>query len=157
MKTAADLLKSKLHQTVFTIAPASSVFEAVQLMADKNIGALLVIHLLAEQDPDALRRRWTPLRQINDYVTPALGVQAQAATRAARIAIENEIIETISDGSSGHGGGSDESPKPVRSSSDARQPTADVGDSLVSDKQADTLVTVDTVGKTCHLDSSIGS
>jgi CBS domain-containing protein len=43
MKTAADLLKSKLHQTVFTIAPASSVFEAVQLMADKNIGALLVM------------------------------------------------------------------------------------------------------------------
>ena len=43
MKTAADLLKSKLHQTVFTIAPTSSVFEAVQLMADKNIGALLVM------------------------------------------------------------------------------------------------------------------
>jgi CBS domain-containing protein len=43
MKTAADLLKSKLHQTVFTIAPTSSVFEAVQLMADKNIGALVVM------------------------------------------------------------------------------------------------------------------
>lgn len=43
MKTAADLLKSKLHQTVFTIASTSSVFEAVQLMADKNIGALLVM------------------------------------------------------------------------------------------------------------------
>ena len=43
MKTAADLLKSKLHQTVFTIAPTSTVFEAVQLMADKNIGALLVL------------------------------------------------------------------------------------------------------------------
>ena len=43
MKTAADLLKSKPHQTVFTIAPTSSVFEAVQLMADKNIGALLVM------------------------------------------------------------------------------------------------------------------
>ena len=43
MKTAAELLKSKLHQTVFTIAPTSSVFEAIQLMADKNIGALLVM------------------------------------------------------------------------------------------------------------------
>jgi CBS domain-containing protein len=43
MKTAGDLLKSKLHQTVFTIAPTSSVFEAVQLMADRNIGALLVM------------------------------------------------------------------------------------------------------------------
>ena len=43
MKTAADLLKTKLHQTVFAVAPTSSVFEAVQLMADKNIGALLVM------------------------------------------------------------------------------------------------------------------
>ncbi|HET9642242.1 MAG TPA: CBS domain-containing protein, partial [Burkholderiaceae bacterium] len=42
MKTASYLLKSKLDQTVFTIAPTSSVFEAVQLMVDKNIGALLV-------------------------------------------------------------------------------------------------------------------
>ena len=43
MKTAADLLKSKLHQTVFTIAPTASVFDAVKLMADKDIGALLVM------------------------------------------------------------------------------------------------------------------
>jgi CBS domain-containing protein len=43
MKTASDLLKSKLHQTVFTIAPTSPVFEALQLMADKNIGAVLVM------------------------------------------------------------------------------------------------------------------
>jgi CBS domain-containing protein len=41
--TAADLLKSKHHQTVFTITPTASVFEAVKLMADKNIGALLVM------------------------------------------------------------------------------------------------------------------
>ena len=43
MKTAADLLKSKAHQSVHTIAPAASVFDAVKLMADKNIGALLVM------------------------------------------------------------------------------------------------------------------
>ena len=43
MKTTADLLKTKLHQTVFAVAPTSSVFEAVRLMADKNIGALLVM------------------------------------------------------------------------------------------------------------------
>ena len=43
MKTAADLLKSKAHQSIHTIAPAASVFDAVKLMADKNIGALLVM------------------------------------------------------------------------------------------------------------------
>lgn len=42
MKTAADLLKSKAHQSVHTITLAASVFDAVKLMADKDIGALLV-------------------------------------------------------------------------------------------------------------------
>ena len=43
MKTAATLLKSRPHQTVHTITPTASVFDAVKLMADKNIGALLVM------------------------------------------------------------------------------------------------------------------
>jgi len=43
MKTAADLLKSKPHQTVYTVAPTASVFEAVRQMAEKNVGALLVM------------------------------------------------------------------------------------------------------------------
>ncbi len=43
MQTVADLLKSKAHQTVYSITPAESVFDAVKLMADKNIGALLVM------------------------------------------------------------------------------------------------------------------
>ena len=42
MKTAADLLKAKAHQSVFTITPEDSVFDAVKLMSEKNIGALLV-------------------------------------------------------------------------------------------------------------------
>jgi CBS domain-containing protein len=42
VKTAADILKSKPDQTVHTIRPMASVFEAVKLMAEKNIGALLV-------------------------------------------------------------------------------------------------------------------
>jgi CBS domain-containing protein len=43
MKTAANLLKSKAHQAVYTTTPEASVFDAIQLMADKNIGALLVM------------------------------------------------------------------------------------------------------------------
>ena len=43
MTTVADLLKSKPHQMVFTITPTASVFDAVRLMADKDIGALLVM------------------------------------------------------------------------------------------------------------------
>ena len=43
MKTAAQILKSKPDQTVHTMGPTASVFEAVRLMADKNIGALVVV------------------------------------------------------------------------------------------------------------------
>ena len=43
MKTAANLLKSKAHQSVHTITPEASVFDRHQVMADKNIGVLLVM------------------------------------------------------------------------------------------------------------------
>ena len=43
MKTAAHILKSKANQTIHKITPEASVFDAVKLMADKDIGALLVM------------------------------------------------------------------------------------------------------------------
>ena len=43
MTTVADILKSKADLAVHTIGPEASVFEAVQSMAQKNIGALLVV------------------------------------------------------------------------------------------------------------------
>jgi len=43
VETAANILKSKPDQTVHTITPTASVFDAVKLMAEKNIGALLVM------------------------------------------------------------------------------------------------------------------
>lgn len=43
MKTIGQILKSKPDQAVYTIAPAALVFDAVALMAEKNIGALLVV------------------------------------------------------------------------------------------------------------------
>ena len=43
MKSAAQILKSKPEQIVHTVTPSTSVFDAVKLMAEKNIGALLVM------------------------------------------------------------------------------------------------------------------
>ncbi|MEA5097521.1 MAG: CBS domain-containing protein [Burkholderiaceae bacterium] len=43
MLTAGQILKSKPNQTVHSVAPETSVLEAVQTMADKRIGALLVL------------------------------------------------------------------------------------------------------------------
>ena len=79
MKTAADLLKSKLHQTVFTIAPTATVFDAVKLMADKDIGALLVMEgeqvagIFTERDyarKIALMSRSSRDTPVRDVMTP---------------------------------------------------------------------------------------
>ncbi|MEO8298492.1 MAG: CBS domain-containing protein [Burkholderiales bacterium] len=43
MTTALEVLRAKPHQTVYTVAPGAPVFEAVQLMGQKNVGALLVM------------------------------------------------------------------------------------------------------------------
>ena len=43
MSNLAHILKSKPDHTVYTITPTASVFEAVKLMAEKNIGALAVL------------------------------------------------------------------------------------------------------------------
>ena len=76
MKTAANLLKSKAHQSVYTITPEASVFDAMKLMADKNIGALLVMEaeevagIITERDYArkivlmARSSKQTPVREI---------------------------------------------------------------------------------------------
>ena len=43
MKTASQILRSKPDQAVHTIEPTASAHEAARLMADNNIGALVVV------------------------------------------------------------------------------------------------------------------
>jgi len=43
MKTTAQILRSKPDQTVHTMVPTASAYEAARFMADKNIGALVVM------------------------------------------------------------------------------------------------------------------
>lgn len=43
MKTVTEILKTKGDQTVHVLEPTASVFDALKLMAQKNIGALLVL------------------------------------------------------------------------------------------------------------------
>lgn len=55
MLTVNDILKNK-GQAVFAVAPGQSVFEALQLLGEKNIGAVLVMEgtalrgILSERD-----------------------------------------------------------------------------------------------------------
>ena len=76
MTTAAQILKSKRDQTIYSTTPAASVFDAVKLMAEKSIGALVVIDgetvvgLITERDYArkivlmARSSRETPVRDI---------------------------------------------------------------------------------------------
>lgn len=43
MKTVSEILKSKPEQVVYRIAPDAPVLDAIKLMAEKRIGALLVM------------------------------------------------------------------------------------------------------------------
>jgi CBS domain-containing protein len=56
MKKVAQILRSKSESAVHTVAPTASVFDALKLMAEKNIGALLIVEgetivgMLSERD-----------------------------------------------------------------------------------------------------------
>lgn len=56
VKTVMHLLQSKPSQAVYTITPAATVLEAITLMADKGIGALVVtegarvVGIISERD-----------------------------------------------------------------------------------------------------------
>ena len=43
MKSVSHILKSKADQSLYSIAPTASVLDAVKLMAERNIGALVVL------------------------------------------------------------------------------------------------------------------
>jgi CBS domain-containing protein len=56
MTAASQILNSKPDKTIYTTTPAASVFDAVKLMAEKSIGALVVMEgetvagLITERD-----------------------------------------------------------------------------------------------------------
>ncbi|HEX5093153.1 MAG TPA: CBS domain-containing protein, partial [Burkholderiales bacterium] len=43
MSTVAQLLQSKPDRAVYTVSPESTVLDALKMMADKNLGALVVL------------------------------------------------------------------------------------------------------------------
>ena len=78
MTAVAKILQSKPDATVHTIAPTASVFDALQRMADKGIGALLVtegeaiVGIVTERDyarKIALLGRTSAATQVRDVMT----------------------------------------------------------------------------------------
>ena len=81
MKTVADILQSKGNAVVHRIAPGATVYEAVALMAEKNVGALLVMEgekivgILTERDyarKVVLMSRSSKDTPLRDVMTPAV-------------------------------------------------------------------------------------
>ena len=56
MTNVAQVIQNKIEQTIFTISPEATVLEAISLMADKGIGAVVVtdqdkvVGILSERD-----------------------------------------------------------------------------------------------------------
>ena len=81
MTAVADILKTKGNATVHTIGPDDSVFDALQRMADKGIGALMVtegeaiVGIVTERDyarKIALKGRTSALTQVRDVMTTSV-------------------------------------------------------------------------------------
>jgi CBS domain-containing protein len=111
MTTVADILKSKADPAVYTMGPQASVFDAVQLMAQKNIGALLIVEhdqvigMLTERDyarkivlMDRASRE-TTLREIMTH--PVMYVRPQHTSEACMaLMTENRLrhLAVLDDG-----------------------------------------------------------
>ena len=81
MTAVADILKSKADPTVHAVRPDDSVFEALQRMADKGIGALLVmdgetiVGIVTERDyarKIALKGRTSALTLVRDIMSTSV-------------------------------------------------------------------------------------
>jgi CBS domain-containing protein len=81
MKTVKDILKNKNQKEVWSVQPKSTVFEALSLMGEKEIGALMVIDekgkvagIISERDyarKVILKGKASRETAVKDIMTPA--------------------------------------------------------------------------------------
>ncbi len=120
MRTILELLNSKSDSTVHTIAPENTLFEAVTLMVDKLIGAVLVVEddtikgIVTERDylrymaADNGDAKTTPVHKLMTrkviYVTPetsldsVMAIMTSARIRHIPVLIEGKLSGIVSIG-----------------------------------------------------------
>lgn len=111
MTAVADILKSKADPAVHTIAPLTSVFDALQRMAEKGIGALLVLEgdaivgIVTERDyarKIVLMGRTSALTLVRDVMTsPVMFVgPAQTGEQCMALMTDNRLrhLPVVDDG-----------------------------------------------------------
>lgn len=104
MKTVQDILKAKGHG-VWSIAPDASVYDALQLMADKDVGALLAVDagnlvgILSERDYarkiilQGKSSKTTPVREI--MTEQVVSVCADQTIEEAMVLMSNRRIRHL--------------------------------------------------------------
>jgi CBS domain-containing protein len=102
MTIVAEILETKAEHSVHTIGPAASVFEAVQAMAQHNIGALLVVEggqvvgIVTERDyarKIVLMDRSSKLTSVRDVMSsPVMYVQPRhSSAECMALMTENRL------------------------------------------------------------------
>ncbi|VTU20871.1 Hypoxic response protein 1 [Variovorax sp. PBL-H6] len=102
MKKVAEILKEKGDQAVHSIGPDASVYEAVALMAKKNIGALLVmdgeriVGMLSERDyarKVVLMARSSKDTRLSEIMTPTVIYvhPSQSSEECMAVMTENRV------------------------------------------------------------------
>ena len=111
MKSVADILNSKADADVYSINPSATVFDALKLMADKNIGSLLVMEgalivgIITERDyarKIALKGRTslqTPVREVMTAAVMFVGPE-QSTEHCMALMTENRLrhLPVVDDG-----------------------------------------------------------
>jgi CBS domain-containing protein len=99
MTSVVHILRSKSAQTVYTIPPTATVFDAVKLMADKSIGALVVtegeqvVGIISERDyarKIILMSRSSKETPVRDIMTTAVMYVSPAQTSQECMALMTE-------------------------------------------------------------------
>lgn len=99
MTTAADILRSKKDQSVYSIAPTASVYDALVMMSDKRVGALLVteddevVGIITERDyarKIALMSRLSKETDVSEIMTSAVMYVSPSQTSEECMALMTE-------------------------------------------------------------------
>jgi CBS domain-containing protein len=120
MTSVAGILKSKHDQTVHCIGPNASVYDAVKLMAEKNVGALVVmqgdriIGMITERDYArkivllARSSKETPLHEVMSspvmYVRPdqtseqCMALMTENRLRHLPVVVDGKLVGLVSIG-----------------------------------------------------------
>ena len=90
MKTVAEILREKPNQSVVTVSPDSSVYDAIKTMAERSIGAVVVVEgdtvlgMLSERDyarKVVLQDRSSRSTKVRDIMTDSVYYVGPGDTR----------------------------------------------------------------------------